>query len=250
MMLVACVGSLATAANAQVTISPEAGLNLANMHEKYRDANGGDKTGDDGIKLGVKAGLNVDIPLSNHLALQPGLFYSIKGAKTENVMDMGSGLSMTEKNNLTLHWIDVPLNVQYMFNDPGEGRFFIGAGPYMAVAFSGHDIMSTSYSGPDAPAGMETTTHPKFGNDYPFNDMRRFDFGGQVNAGYLLRSGIFFRGMYQQGGINLIPQGNQDLAAQQLDERLHTTNITISVGYMLGGHPSSKGPRMSGSSEY
>ncbi len=213
------------AANAQISIAPEAGINLANERFKSTDATGKVEKGTGDLKLGVKAGANVNIPVGDNVVIQPGLFYSIKGTKN----DIGSGVTV----NRTLHYFDVPVNIQYMFNDPSEGRFFIGVGPYMGVAFSGHDKLQGT-------GGNDITTDLKFGNDAKTNDLQRFDFGGQVNAGYLLRSGIFFRGMYQAGATNLEPQGNSD-------NTIRSSTITISLGYQLGNRPASKGPKMKGS---
>jgi hypothetical protein len=110
----------------------------------------------------------------------------------------------------------------------------------VGIAISGKSIQNDTYTGTGAPSGMDTSISLKFGNDYPSNDLRRVDFGGQVNVGYVLQSGIFFRGMYQQGFTNLIPQGNQDAFAQATNVRSRPTNITISVGYVLGGRPEAK----------
>jgi hypothetical protein len=239
MILAAGFAVLASPAIAQISFAPEVGLNLANMHTKYKDLSGAEQKMDDGIKLGVKLGANVNIPVCNNVTIQPGLFYSIKGVKIEEDASYGT-YTGTEKNNVTLHYIDIPVNIQYMFNDPDEGRFFIGVGPYLGIAISGKSIQNGTYSGTGAPAGFDTSYSLKFGNDYPSNDLRRFDFGGQVNVGYLLQSGIFFRGMYQQSITNLVPQGNQDAFTQAMNPRSRPTNITISVGYVLGGRPDAK----------
>jgi hypothetical protein len=83
----------------------------------------------------------------------------------------------------------------------------------------------------ESPA-VDETKDLKFGNDAPSNDLRRFNAGAQVNAGYQLRSGIFFRAMYQLGISNLLPQGNRTTG----DASLHDSNITASIGYTLGYH--------------
>jgi hypothetical protein len=234
MLLAACT-TMFTAANAQISFAPEVGLNLANMHSKYKDASGSDQKLDDGIKLGAKAGINVNIPVADRVVIQPGIFYSTKGMKSEED---------NETHNVTLHTIDVPVNIQYMFNDPSEGRFFVGVGPYLGVFISGKDIYAGVPNGTTTTSG---TTDFKFGNDYPSNDLRRFDVGGQANVGYLLRSGLFFRGTYQQSFTNLTPQGNQPDYAQAANFRTRPTVITISIGKQFGGTPKSKGPRMQGS---
>ena len=242
LILMAAAATLTIAANAQtkIAIAPEIGINIANFRQSYLDASNSRKSEETDLKLGVKAGANVNIPLGHRLVLQPGLFYSIRGFKREESDAYSATINETEKENVTLHFFDIPLNLQYEFNDPGEGRLFVGVGPFLSVAFSGKNLYSRSYSGTGTlPSSVDTNISLKFGNDYPSNDLRRFDFGGQVNVGYFLQSGIFFRGIYQQGGINLIPQGNQTASAGSLSQRALEYNFTISVGYQLGGRPES-----------
>jgi hypothetical protein len=249
LILAACTTMLTTAAEAQLTFAPEIGLNLANMRGKDTGLSGGLETMKNKLKLGVKAGVNLNIPVGDRVVIQPGLFYSIKGYKSDNSYaesDMGITYNATEKHNVTLHYFEIPVNIQYMFNDPSEGRFFVGVGGYIGLAFSGHDKATAEYSqtggGTNFSYAIDTSAKLTFGDDPDHRpwELGRVDAGVSVNAGYLLRSGIFFRGMYQIGLDNLMPGGDSD-------HYLKTSNITISVGYMLGNHPASKGPRMKGS---
>jgi hypothetical protein len=224
MILAACVTTLSTAANAQIGFAPEAGLNLANMHYKLDDTT----TLDNGIKLGARVGVNVNIPITpDRLVLQPGLFYSIQGMKSDE-----NG----QTNNITLHYAQIPVNLVYYFNDPSEGRFFVGVGPYVGIAFSGKNKFNPGNG------GTETTEDFKFGSGAD-QDLGRIDYGAQASAGYQLRSGIFFRGMYQHGIGDLVPSESP----AQPEAYINNTCITISVGYLLGGAPKSKGPKMKGS---
>lgn len=221
MLLAACATMFGTTANAQGGIAPEIGLNLANMHYKINDVKL-----DDGIKLGVRAGVNFNIPITpDRLVLQPGLFYSIQGMKSDE-----NGY----KDNITLHYAQIPVNLIYSFNDPSEGRFFIGVGPYLGIAFSGKN----KYSG----GGSDGTEKLKFGSDST-QDLGRFDYGAQVTAGYQLRSGIFFRGTYQHGIGNLVPSEYPS----NIDASIRNTCIVVSIGYLIGTTPKDRGPRMDGS---
>lgn len=247
-MILAAGFALATPAFAQVTISPEIGINLANIHQRSYEPNGG--TGgtfspssanqNGGIKLGVKAGANVDFWIADRVSIQPGLFYSIKGAKFSDEPAVSNQMFASGENNVTLHYAEIPLNIQYYFNDPGEGRFFVGLGGYAGIAFSGKNIYSggsfptVNGDGSMIPGTTKTsgTKDYKFGNDAPSNDMRRFDFGASGNIGYLTRMGLFARAQYQLGLSNMVPQGNRPQAYR--DDKATNSNITISVGYMIG----------------
>jgi hypothetical protein len=245
MTLLAGLTSLATAATAQIGIAPEIGLNIANMRGQYDYNASTGKPGVDkfkgGAKLGIKAGANFNINIADRLQIQPGIFYSTKGFKQGEKQNHEHGyFNAATQENVTLHFAEIPVNLQYMFNDPGESRFFVGIGGYMGVAFSGKTIKDAgtesifpsynSVGGADKSKLNSEGGSLKFGNDAPSNDMRRFDFGGQVNAGYQLRSGIFFRAMYQLGISNLLPQGNRTTG----DATLRSSNATVSLGYVLG----------------
>jgi len=209
-----------TGSGVHVHIAPEIGLNIANMHGTMPD---GAEVNYKGAKLGVKAGVNADIMIGNNFSIQPGLFYSIKGGKRD--ANFGPILGHWE-DNYTLHYFEVPLNFQYYFNDPGEGRFFIGVGGYVGVPFSGKNKYHRSIEGqPD----MDGTTDLHFGSNANDNDLERFDFGVSANAGYYLRSGIFFRAMVQRGLANNIPDG------QSTDQTLKLNTYSVSIGYMIGG---------------
>lgn len=237
--------SLALATNAQIGIAPEAGLNIANMRGEYNYNASTGKAGTDeikgGAKLGVKVGANININIADRIQIQPGIFYSTKGYKQGDKQNNEHGYyNAATQENVTLHFAEIPVNIQYMFNDPGEGRFFVGLGGFMGVAFSGKTIKDKGTESIFPSYNSQNGLHPdrlaseggslKFGNDAPSNDMRRFDFGAQANIGYQLRSGIFFRAMYQLGISNLLPQGNRTTG----DASLKSSNLTVSLGYTLG----------------
>ena len=215
-ILAAGIAAFASPAIAQISFAPEAGLNLANMHWKF-----GDEKLDNGIKLGAKVGVNVNIPVGDRLIVQPGLFYATKGMKSEDD---------DVKTNITLHYAEIPVNIIYMFNDANEGRFFVGAGPYLGIAISGKNITSGGTS-----AGTEDL---KFGSDST-QDLGRFDYGAQAFAGYFLRSGIFFRAAYQHGIGNLVPS---EYPLKE-DISIRNTSITVSIGYQLGGRKEASASR-------
>lgn len=238
--LLAGFTTITTAATAQIGIAPELGLNIANMRGQYDYNASTGKPGVDefkgGAKLGIKAGANFNINIAGRLQIQPGIFYSTKGFKQGEKQNHEHGyFNASTQENVTLHFAEIPVNLQYMFNDPGEGRFFVGIGGYMGVAFSGKTIKDENtasiFPSLATAAGLASDGGSlQFGNDAPSNDMRRFDFGGQANVGYQLRSGIFFRVMYQLGISNLLPQGNRTTG----DATLRSSNATVSLGYTLG----------------
>lgn len=212
----------AIGAEAQTTVkfAPEIGVNVGNIRGEMAGYDVNYKS----PKLGVKAGVNADIMLGSNFAIQPGLFYTIKGGKGDETMVMGNMKTRLE-NNFTLHYFEVPLNFQYYFNDPGEGRFFIGVGGYLGVPFSGKNKYRTTLNEGVIADGTQKL---RFGQDIDENEWERFDAGVSANAGYYLRSGIFFRAMIQRGLMNNLPGGDENNAY-----KLNT--YSLSLGYMIGG---------------
>src|SRR6476469_3511581 len=97
----------------KTTFGARGGVNIQNITGK--DANG-NKLNNDAI-AGFNAGLNAEIPLGAGTYLQPGVLYSMKGAKNQ------SG------DKIKLSYIEVPVNFVYK---PilGSGRMLLGFGPY------------------------------------------------------------------------------------------------------------------------
>lgn len=209
--------ALGAQAQTEVHFAPEIGLNVGNIQGKVNNEKVNFKT----PKLGVKAGVNADIMFGQRFSIQPGLFYSIKGGKG----DYKPAAGVRFEDNYTLHYFEVPLNFQYYFNDPGEGRFFIGVGTYLGVPFSGKNKYHYTVEGlPDE----DGTTKLKFGANANDNDWERWDMGVSANAGYYLRSGIFFRAMVQRGLMNNVPDGNSE-------NTMKLNTYSVSLGYMIGG---------------
>src|ERR1035437_1451764 len=115
------VGMISTAANAQLAIAPELGLNLANMAFKYAGVT--DNT--TSMKAGLAIGAVIDFGLTDNIYLQPGLFYLMNGC---------NGTGGTSYN---LNTIQIPVNFEYKTGKEGGNRFFFGVGPYLAYNISG-----------------------------------------------------------------------------------------------------------------
>lgn len=74
------------------------GLNVSNLFT--------DDVDDENVKLGINAGLFLKIALTNHLAFQPELLYTMKGAKLKYNNDFVEGTG-----RFSLNYIEVPLLV-------------------------------------------------------------------------------------------------------------------------------------------
>ena len=173
----------ATATAQNVNIGIKGGLNITNLN----DDNG--TTYDS--KIGFNVGLLGHIHLAPQLALQPELLYSLQGAKytVSNV-----------ETNINLGYLNIPLNVQYMF----DNGFRLQAGPQIGFLMNAKsetnnvktdikDNLKTVDFGVTAGLGY---VHPAsgFGVDARYNlglsDISESDASKLTNRGFQI--GVFY----------------------------------------------------------
>ena len=166
----------------------KAGLNVAKINSD------GDLNYDN--KLGLNAGLLAHIHLSPQFALQPEVVYSAQGGKYtfQNV------LGNLEEHELGLDYINIPLNVQYMF----DNGFRLQTGPQLGFLvnvkdkyndaetefFTSDDFKSIDISWT---AGLGYLSQTGFGID------ARYNFGlSDINdtGGYKLKNNVFQVGIF------------------------------------------------------
>ncbi|WP_026464961.1 porin family protein [Adhaeribacter aquaticus] len=158
------------AAKAQdVHFGLKAGVNAANLIYKNQ--------GEAEFKPGVHGGLLAHIHLFDHFALQPEIIYSAQGAKH---------VSHNAENKTNLNYLNVPVLVQYMFNN----GFRLQAGPQVGFLLSAnHEV-----------------------NDIKANRIQNFkstDFSIPVGVSYLHSSGLGVDARWTFGITNINSVGNR-----------------------------------------
>jgi len=103
----------------QVSFGVRAGVNLQNVNGKDFV---GDKLENDMI-IGFNAGVNAEIPVAPDFYFQPGLLFSTKGAKDDDI-------------SVNLGYLELPLHVLYK-PQLGSGKLILGFGPYVAYGLTG-----------------------------------------------------------------------------------------------------------------
>lgn len=146
-------------------IGLKGGLNVSTL----TNSDGGER----GSRLGGHAGLLAHIHLSDQLALQPELVYSSQGAK----YTVSDG-----EHNLALNYINLPLQLQYMFNN----GFRIQTGPQVGFLASVKDRRD----------GTET-------GFFTSDDFNTVDVSWSVGLGYLSASKLGVDARYNFGLSNI-----------------------------------------------
>jgi hypothetical protein len=158
-----------------------AGVNFQNINGK--DENG-DKLEND-ILTGFHAGINAEFPVGVDFYFQPGLLYTIKGAKSEDVI-----LGQTINGKVKISYVELPLNFLYK---PmlGKGHLILGFGPYVALGVGG----KATYEG----SGSSQSADIKFKNKVMSSDpdnvvyLRPLDAGANFLVGYEFGSRVSFQ---------------------------------------------------------
>jgi hypothetical protein len=181
------------------------GVNFQNLNGK--DFNG-DKLEND-MLLGYHAGVNIQLPIAPQIYFQPGLLYSVKGAKIS-----------TYKYKLS--YVELPLNLVYKAL-LGKGYFMLGFGPYVAYAIGGKVVPESG-----------TAIDIKFKNVVETSDpstvayFKALDAGGNIFAGYELASGIFLQLDTQFGMLKINPEDKRISGGKS---SVKNTGFGLSLGY-------------------
>ena len=159
------------------------GLNIASLST--------DASTDFNSRLGLHAGGLVHIHLSPQFSLQPEVLYSSQGAKY-TVSD--------QEHSLGLNYINIPLNVQYMFNN----GFRLQTGPQVGFLVDVNDKYN----------GQETEF-------FTSDDFKSIDAAWTFGLGYLSYTGLGVDARYNLGLINI----NDDAAGNTLKNNVFQVGI-------------------------
>ncbi|MDF2380268.1 PorT family protein [Nostoc ellipsosporum NOK] len=200
---------LGMSASAQTTFGIRAGVNFSNINGKD---DGGDNL-ENRITTGFHAGVNAEIPVAEDFYVQPGLLFSMKGAKT----DKDALIDGTYR----LGYIELPVNFLYK---PvlGTGRLLLGVGPYFAYGVTGK---FKNNDGDDVDIKFENAPSNPLNQDALYS--KPFDAGANVLFGYEFANRLSAQLNAQLGLVNT--------NAYDTDAKVKNTVFGISLGYRFGG---------------
>lgn len=169
-------------ANAQTSAQIRAGVNLANVSVSE---NG--RVDEANQLTSFHVGVLGDVALGSSLSFQPGLLLTGKGSKVQNGTAGQAGYFKQTFNPL---YLEVPANIVVKAPLGSTSKFFVGAGPYLAMGVGGKSktegtrVLTGNYS---------YERDVVFSNDDPttFNEeegtglgvVKRFDYGLNGTAG-------------------------------------------------------------------
>ena len=210
------------ALQAQIGFGLLGGLNFQNINGKD---NNGNKL-ENGLLTGFHAGVNINIPVAPDFYFQPGLLFTVKGAKND-FFSPEAKASGDYETTTKLSYIEMPLNLLYR-PQLGKGYILLGFGPYIAYGIWGtenSDLLGLlSYERSVKYKNTVTNFPDLIENAY----YRPFDAGANIFFGYELSLGVFLQLNAQLGLLKINPE-----YAWLTDSKASykNTGYGISIGY-------------------
>jgi hypothetical protein len=171
----------------------QVGLNLSNISTSP----GGSVNQANSLRT-LHAGVIGDLPLGGSLYLQPGLIYTGKGSKVQSGAE---GVNGHFRQTFNPYYLEIPVSLVIKSPSSGMGRFFAGAGPYLAVGIrgktktEGRTLLGINY---------KIERDIQFSNDDPitlteeegagFGIIKRFDYGLNAVVGFEGKSMVLSAG--------------------------------------------------------
>ncbi|HEV7782613.1 MAG TPA: outer membrane beta-barrel protein [Chitinophagaceae bacterium] len=158
------------------------GVNLANVSI----ADDGD-IDDAKMLTSFQVGIGLNVKVLPFIFFQPAILLTGKGSKTQSGETTDATYFRATSNP---YYIEVPAN--FVFKTPGPIRFFVGAGPYLAVGIAGHNKVDGKFLG--------TSFHSENDIEWSDDDPSTLDYEEGAGYGILKR---FDYGLNATGGIEM-----------------------------------------------
>ncbi|MDR1371307.1 MAG: PorT family protein [Dysgonamonadaceae bacterium] len=184
-----------TQVNAQVSFGIKANANMSNF--LLSDMG---KT-ESSMKVGASLGGIMKMEISKHFALQPELMFHYKSSEMKT--------SKSAKTDFEYWGMEIPIYAVVQ-TQVGNGKSFIGVGPYVGFGFS------AKYKAGDIDLYKKDKVTDKAVMD-------RFDFGLGAMLGYEFNSGIFINGSYQFGLVD-------NLDANKKNATMRPQTVSFGIG--------------------
>jgi hypothetical protein len=205
-----------TAHSGGTTFGIRGGINFQNINGKDQDGN---KLTND-LVTRFNLGVNAEIPVGTDFYFQPGLLFTTKGAKNEQVV-FGQNVIST----VNLSYLELPLNLIYK-PALGAGHLLLGFGPYVALGVGGKVKYEED--------GSNQQQDVKFKNNVKASDaidvvyFKPLDAGANLLAGYEFHNKLSFQLNTQLGLTKINPEYE---GAADDKSSFKNTGFGLSLGY-------------------
>ena len=177
---------------------------------------------------GFHVGAVVDCKVAGNFYLQPGVYFTTRGAKMEeNENEDVYKYSYTEK--IDMNYLQIPISASYRFPVGKIVKIDVNVGPYVAIGLGGKLKVeeTASYYGQSESYSEKHKVFGKSTDEEYRGDFKRFDAGLRFGAGVHIRK--FNIGLaYDLGLANLAYTGDDSWAK---GTKFRNGSFQVSVGY-------------------
>lgn len=174
-LLLSCLGVVYGFAQ-EFHFIPKVGLNLSTITGLY----------DMGVRPGLNVGLSGEFLLTSRFAFEPGVYYSMQGAKGDIVIADESGQSQDGTVICGADCLNIPIYAKWYSN---AGGLYLFGGPQISIKV--HETNKVKASGRDDVDPFEGAS-----------TLKTFDLGLGVGLGYQFDSGLLASAGYTIGFLN------------------------------------------------
>lgn len=225
LLAVLAVGMLFSVNAQELTWGVRGGLNISTAGDKYtgKVESGESKSDyeqDFKSRLGFHLGVILDWGLSESFYIQPGLYFTTRGAK---IKESDEDAKYEEKYNL--NYLQLPILASYRIALSDNVKWHINAGPYLAYGIGGKVKWEASYDGESEKGDYKAFGVADEDSDDEKGGLKRFD------AGLSFGTGVSFDKVYVGLTYDLGLANIADEDAWGKDYKLKNRNFAITVGY-------------------
>lgn len=176
-----------------------------------------------------QVGLLLNVKILPFISFQPGILFTGKGSKTQSGKTTDATFYRATSNP---YYIEIPAN--FVFKTPtGPIKFFVGAGPYIAMGVAGKNKVNGKFLG----AAFSSENDIEFSNDDPstfdyeegagYGIIKKFDYGLNGLAGIELSKLVLSIGYGY--GLAKLQSGSNSSADDKNKHRV----VSLTVGIKL-----------------
>lgn len=169
-------------------------------------------------RFGFHLGVIADLKLSESFYIQPGLYFTTKGAKAKYEPSWYARAGKTEvkekKVAMNMNYLQIPVLASYRYNLGRNTKLYINAGPYFALGVGGKIEFRN----------RETDV---FGDGEEQLGLRRFDTGLTFGTGFSFDQ-IYVGLNYDLGLFNI---ADKDVWEDYLKVRNRSLNISVGLNF-------------------
>ncbi len=189
--------AVVTVASAQLGLGIKGGMNMSNFY--------GSDVKNTNLKIGFHVGLSADYNFASNMAIQSGLYFTSKGAKSDNSVTLPVLGTIDATTTINAMYLQLPIHFAYKLDVTPDTRMVFHAGPYLAYGVAGKTTVKVE--------GNSDST------DTFVDGVNRFDAGLGLGVG-------------AEFGSFLVDLG-WDMGLVSLDDKadIKNQNAYLSVGY-------------------